>query len=401
MIKKAYKVRLYPNKEQEVLLRKTFGCVRKVWNTLLATNQQGFATCGSEWKQTYNTTLLKEEFEFLNEVSAASLQQKSRDLKQTYSQWFKSLKGKRKLAIGHPKFKKKGNSESYRLPNQKFKFDQDLEIIQLEKVGKISCKFNDTIPCDARKINVTVKLTHSGKYYASVLVEQEIERLPLTGKKIGIDLGLKDLMTLSNGIVVKRANYLKENQSKIKKAQKHLSRKTKGSNRYNKQRMKLAKLQEKVVNQRSWYINNITKALVKDYDLICLETLSSKEMQSVKNINKTLTEVSLYEVARQLEYKCSWYGKTFVKTDKWFPSSQLCSCCGNQNKEVKNLKIREWRCNMCGAEHQRDHNAAINILKQGFNDISGELLDYERGDFVDQFNYVKEIDNLIESLTIL
>ena len=156
------------------------------------------------------------------------------------------------------------------------------------------------------------------------------------------------------------------------------------------------------MNKRQWFIHNITKALVKDFDVICVESLDVKSMQgSVKNINRTLAEVSLFEVVRQLEYKCLFYDKTFVKVDKYFPSSQLCSCCGEKNKEIKNLKIREWTCGKCGAMHHRDVNAAINILKEGFKNISGESLDYKRGDFINGFDYVKNIDNFVETLIIL
>lgn len=402
MINKAYKVRLYPSKDQEVLINKTFGCVRLVWNTLLAKNIEGYKEHGSDWKQDYNTTVVKKDFDFMSEISAATLQQKSRDLKETYSQWFKSVSGKRKgKALGYPKFKKKGLRESYRLPNQKFKVFQKDKLIQLEKVGKVCCKFPEKIPEDCKLLNVTISKSSSGKYFASVVVEQQIEKLTLTGKKIGVDLGLKDLMTLSNGVVVKRMNYQRESQSKIKKAQQHLSRKTKGSNRYVKQKKKLAKLTEKVANRRTWFTHNITKALVKDYDFISVETLSSQDMQSHTNINKVLSEVSLHEVVRQLEYKCNYYGKTFVKVDKWFSSSQTCNVCGAKNPKIKDLNVRDWQCNSCGEHHHRDHNAAINILKQGFKDISGELLDYKRGDFFDTFNYVEGLDDFIETLIIL
>jgi putative transposase len=403
---KAYKVRLYPTQEQEVLFNKTFGCVRVVWNTLLAKNIKGFEESGKEWKQDYNTTIVKKDFEFMSEVSATSLQQKGRDLKETYNQWFKSVTGKRKgKLLGYPKFKKKGLRDSYRLPNQKFNIFQEEGLIRLEKVGKVVCKYPDCIPKGSKLVNVTVSKSPSGKYYASVVVEQGIIKLPLTGKKVGIDLGLKDLMTLSNNVVIKRSNYLRESQSKIKRTQQHLSRKTKGSNRYTRQRIRLARLSEDVVNRRSWFIHNITKALVKDYDFIAVETLSSKDMQSHSNINKVLSEVSLYEVVRQLEYKSQWYGKTFIKVDKWFASSQACNVCGVKNKEVKDLNVRDWQC-ICGEHHQRDVNAAINILKQGFKDwgvntLSGKSLDYKRGDFIDQFNYVEEVDNFIETLTIL
>lgn len=404
MINKSYKVRLYPTKEQEVLMNKTFGCVRKVWNVLLDKNIKGYEDnkdTSESWKQDYNTTVLKEEYDFLSEVSAAALQQKSRDLKETYSQWFKSVNGKRKSPIGYPKFKKKGVRDSYRLPNQKFYTLQDQKLLRLEKVGKVTCKYPALIPEDCKYISVTVSRSGSGKYYASVVTQQEQQPLPLTGKKVGIDIGIKDLMMLSSGHNIKNPRFLRENQSKIKKIQEHLSRKTKGSNRYLKCKRKLAKIHEKVASQREWYQHNITKAIIKEFDFISVETLSSEGMKSKHSgINSSIYDTSIYELTRQLEYKSNWYGKTFTKVDKWFPSSQLCCECGEQNKEVKNLKVRTWQCS-CGAMHQRDYNASVNILKQGFKDMSGELLDYKRGDFIDNFNFVKEVDNFIETLTIL
>ena len=401
---KAYKLRLYPNKTQEVLLNKTFGSVRLVWNTLLAKNLKGYEEQGKSWKQDFNTTVLKTDFDFLKEVSAASLQQKSRDLSETYKQWFNSVSGKRKgKPLGYPRFKKKGLKDSYRLPNQKFKLFQADNKIQLEKIGKVTCRYPSDMSAFNKDdlVSVTITKSKSNKYYASVIVDASVTPMPKTNKMIGIDLGIKDLMTLSNNIVIKRSNYLKENQFKIKKMQQHLSRKKKDSKRYQKQRIKIAKIQDKIANKRQHYIHNITKALVKDFDVICVESLDVKSMQgSVKNINRTLAEVSLFEVVRQLEYKCLFYDKTFVKVDKYFPSSQLCSCCGERNKEIKNLKIRDWICK-CGAKHHRDVNAAINILKEGFKNISGESLDYKRGDFINGFDYVKNIDNFVETLIIL
>lgn len=396
---KAYKVRLYPNKEQEVLINKTFGCVRVVWNTLLAKNIKGYQENPEGYKLLFNSTPLKSEFDFLSEVSAAALQQKGRDLKETYSQFFNK---KRKVKSGFPKFKSKHKSKaSFRLPNQKFGIFQENNSVRLEKIGKVLCKYASEIPKEAKLISITVSKSGGGKYFASVVVDQEITPLHKTSKKIGIDIGIKDLMTLSNGVVIKNPRFLRENQSKIKKVQRHLSRKTKGSTRYTKCKKKLAKLHEEVSNQRSWYLHNITKALVKAYDLISVETLSSESMKSKhKNINSSIYDTSIYELTRQLEYKCHWYGKSFIKVDKWFPSSQLCCECGTQNKEIKNLNIRDWQC-VCGANHHRDVNAAKNILKQGFKDLSGESLDYRREDFVDTFNYVKELDNFIETLTIL
>lgn len=406
MINKSYKIRLYPNKDQEVLFNKTFGCVRKVWNVLLDKNIKGYEAhkdLSSSWKQDYNTTTLKGEYDFLSEVSAAALQQKSRDLKETYSQWFKSVTGKRKASIGYPKFKKYGVRESYRLPVKKFTILQDLNLIRLEKIGKVKCKYPASIPEDCKLISVTVSRTSSGKYYASVVTQQEQQPhlLPLTGKKVGIDIGIKDLMMLSSGHIIKNPRFLRENQSKIKKVQRCLSRKTKGSNRYLKCKRKLAKIHEMVASQREWYQHNITKAIVKDFDVISVETLSSEGMKSrYASINTSIYDTSIYELTRQLEYKSKWYGKSFIKVDKWFPSSQLCCECGVQNKEVKTLGIRNWQCS-CGAEHQRDYNASVNILKQGFKDISGESLDYIRGEFIEGFNYVKELDEFIETYNLL
>lgn len=400
MINKAYKVRLYPNKGQEVLINKTFGCVRLVWNTLLAKNNEGFAEHGSDWKMEYNTTEIKKGFYFMSEVSSGALQQKGRDFKESFNQWFRSVSGKRKgKRLGRPSFKKKGSKDSYKLPNQKFQILQEDRSIRLEKIGRVKCKYSSHIPDDSKLVSVTISKTNRGHYFASIIVEQEVPALPSTGKKVGLDIGIKDLMTLSNGTIIKNPCFLRENQSKIKKIQKHLSRKTKGSARYNKCKVELARKHAKVSSQREWYLHNITKALVKDYDFISTETLSSEGMTGqIANVNRALYDTSIYELTRQLEYKANWYGKTFNKVDKWFPSSQRCSVCGKQNKKIKNLAIRKWQCS-CGVSHQRDHNAAINILKQGFEDISGESLDYKRGDFIDTFNYVKEIDDFIETLT--
>ena len=187
----------------------------------------------------------------------------------------------------------------------------------------------------------------------------------------------------------------------FKRVQRHLSRKTKGSNRYIKCKKKLATIHEQVASQREWFQHNITKAIIKDFDTISVETLSSEGMKSAYSaINASIYDTSIYEITRQLEYKANWYGKTFVKVDKWFPSSQLCSECDKRNKDLKNLNIREWVCS-CGAKHHRDYNASSNILKQGFKDISGESLDYIRGDFIENFNYVKELDSVLETYNLL
>lgn len=401
MINKSYKVRLYPDKEQEVLLNKTFGCSRLVWNTLLDSNIKGYETEGKGWKQNYNTTVLKEDFTFLKEVSAAAMQQKSRDLKETYSQWFKSVTGKRKKVIGYPKFKRKGQKDSYRLPFPKFTVKEEQGILRLEKIGFVSCKLDRTFPADCRFISVTVSKTSSNKYYAAILVEQEMAKYELTGKRVGIDLGIKDLMTLSTGHTISNPRFYRENQPKIKRLQQHLSRKTKGSTRYLKAKKKLAVEHERVTNKRSWFTNNITTSIVKDFDIIALESLTSEGMLGkVSNINKAIYDTSMYEVVRQLKYKSDWYGKTFVQVGKWFPSSQLCCKCKTINKQTKDLKVRSWACPACHEKHDRDLNASINILQEAFKGLSGESPDYSRGDFIDDFTFVKEIDDFVETINL-
>ncbi|AUR92323.1 putative transposase [Vibrio phage 1.170.O._10N.261.52.C3] len=404
MISKSYKVRLYPNKQQEVLLRKTFGCVRKVWNVLLDENIRGYEAAketNGKHSVVYNTTSLKKDYDFLKEVSAAALQQKGRDLKETYSQFFKGVSGKRKASIGYPKFKSKHNKQSFRLPVGKFTLLQEEKKIRLEKIGRVRCRYPATIPTECKLVSVTVSLTTSGEFYASVVTQQEPTLLPLTGKKVGIDLGIKELMTLSSGHSVMNPRFLRESQSKIARIQRHLSRKTKGSNRYARCKQKLAKVHRDVARQREWYLHNVTKALVKEFDLISIETLSSEGMKSKhKKVNSSLYDTSLYELTRQLEYKCHHYGKTLVKIDKWWPSSQLCCECGRQNKEIKSLSIRSWQCS-CGATHHRDYNASVNILKKGLEDLSVESTDYIRGEFLCSFDYVKEVDEFIEAYNLL
>ena len=397
---KAYKYRIYPNSEQRIQIAKTFGCCRFVYNQTLAYRKEIYEKEKKSVSKTdcnnYCNRELKKDYEWLKEIDKFALTNAIYNMDAAYQKFFKEH-------AGYPKFKSKhDNHKSYttNFTNGNIAVDFETGKIKLPKLKAVKARLHREYSGKIK--SATVSQVSSGKYYVSILVETEHKELAHTNHNIGIDLGIKDLMTLSNNIVIKRSNYLKENQFKIKKMQQHLSRKKKDSKRYQKQRIKLAKLQDKIVNKRQWFIHNITKALVKDFDVICVESLDVKSMQgSVKNINRTIAEVSLFEVVRQLEYKCLFYDKTFVKVDKYFPSSQLCSCCGEKNKEIKNLKIREWTCSKCGAMHNRDVNAAINILKEGFKDISGEALDYRRGDFINGFDYVKNIDNFVETLIIL
>jgi putative transposase len=373
---KAYKFRIYPSKEQKILLSKTFGCVRFVWNKLVENFNNKDDSIVTE-----KTLKEQEKFNFLKEVSASTLQQKRRDFDEFKSQYFNK---KRKTKLGRPSFKKKSNKQSFRLPNQKFNLDQEQSLVRLEKLGWLKIVLDRSIPEDANFRSITVSKTPTGKYFVSILVEQELKPMPSTGKVVGIDLGLKDLFILSNGQVINNPKWFRENQSKLKRNQKHLSRKVKGSNRYSKQRIKVARVHEKISNLRRYFLHNISTEIVREFDLIVLEDLNVSGMLKNRKLAKSISDASWASFVSMLEYKCNWYGKTLIKIDRFFPSSKTCSNCGHKEDKMP-LNIREWNCPNCGSKHDRDLNAAINILKKGWLDLSGqelssaEYVDYGRG----------------------
>jgi putative transposase len=385
-ILKAYKFRIYPDKEQQTKLNQTFGCVRVLWNHLVA-NFNSYGT--EEYQEKYSEKEIKSnpDLFFLKDVSAASLQQKRMDFNETKSQFFNKT---RKVKLGRMKFKKKSNKQSYRLPNQKFKLDQDNSLIQLEKIGKVKVVLDRKIKGDFR--SVTVSKTPTNKYYVSILVKTSVNLLPSTGNMVGIDVGLKDLFILSNGIVANNPRWFRESQSKLAKAQKHLSRKKRGSARYEKQRLKVARIHEKIANQRSYFTHNMSSSLIKNFDVIVTEDLNIAGLKKT-NLGKSISDAGWSEFIRQLDYKSQWYGKTFVKIDRFYPSSQICSSCGHKDGK-KSLDIREWTCSNCGIKHDRDSNAANNILVKGYSDLTGlsikdssaELVDYRRGEDVSLFD---------------
>jgi putative transposase len=373
---KAYKFRIYPDKEQEVILAKTFGCCRFVWNKLV----ENF---NSNSKEFINEKTLKDtpEFEFLKEVSAATIQEKRRDFDEFKKQFFSKT---RKKKLGRPSFKKKSNRQSFKLPNQKFKLDQEKSLVRLEKFGWVKVVVDRNIPEDADFRNITVSKTPTGKYFVSILVKQELNPIPSTGKVVGIDLGLKDLFILSNGQVINNPKWFRKNQAKLKKAQKHLSRKKKGSNRYNRQRIKVARVHEFITNSRTYFLHNVSTALVNTFDLIVLEDLNVSGMLKNRKLAKSISDAAWSSFVDMLEYKCKWYGKMLVKINRFFPSSKTCSSCGFKQDKMP-LNIREWTCPSCGCQHDRDLNASINILKEGWRNLtdkelsSAEYADYGRG----------------------
>ena len=359
---RAYKFRLLPTSTQEVLLNKTFGCVRYFWNTQVSV----FNSYDKENNPNISfktSTELRNELVWMQEVSAAAIQQKEMDFKEFKKQFFSKT---RKKAIDKPAFKKKNSRSSFRLPNQKFKLIGSR--IHLERIGKVKFVKDRDIPKDGKLRSVTVSKNLSGQYFISVLVQQEIRPKTKTNGTIGIDVGIKEFAVQSNNVFISNPKYFRENQSKLRAAQKHLSRKKKGSNRGNKQRIKVARIHQKITNQRDYFLQSYSTRLVTDFDIIIIEDLVISNMIKNRKLSKAISDASWSSFFRMLEYKCDWYGKTLVKINRFEPSSKTCSDCGWVNKDLT-LKDREFVCHDCGIKIDRDLNAALNIKRAGVNTL--------------------------------
>lgn len=347
MIKKAYKFRLYPTDGQCKKLAMAFGCARFVWNNAVA----GF----NEKAEMPSIPALKVLHPFLADVSCSILQQKQRDFLEFKTQFFSKT---RKAKIARPRFKKRGVNDSFRLPNQKFKVLESK--IQIEKIGKIAFVKDRELPESARTLSVTVSKNPSGQYFASVLVEQEIAPFPKTGKSVGVDLGLKTFAVTSDGKEYAASKFFRESQSRLRTAQKHLSRKKKGSIRFKRCKLKVAKIHRKTANRRSHFIHSVTNDLVVNYDTIVIEDLNVAGMVKNRKLSKSIYDAAFSETRRQITYKCAWYGKALIVADRWFASSKTCSGCGEVKKILK-LSERTFVCECCGLTIDRDENAAINL----------------------------------------
>lgn len=359
-MEKAFKFRVYPNREQEILIQKTFGCCRFVYNTVLDWRKTLYEKEGKSVSAfdciNYAQQTLKHQYEWLREVDATAIQQSIRDLDKAYKNFFKS-------GFGYPKFKSKHNNHrSYRSQCINNNIEFLCNCIKLPKLGKVKCRGYKQIK--GRILSATVSQVPSGKYYVSLCcTDVEIEQLPKTDKSVGIDLGINSLITLSNGEKYQPEKYLISNLKRLATLQRSLSRKSSGSKNYERTRKQIARLHEKIVNQRKDMLQKLTTDLIRQYDTICIEDLDVKSMFKDKYVAKYLADVSFAELRRMLEYKAEWYGKKIISIDEGYPSTRLCSKCGHENNVE--FGVHKWRCSECGEKHDRDINAAINILNEG------------------------------------
>ena len=374
-ILRTYKFRVLPTKQQEEMFSKYFGCVRFVYNHFLSERKKQYDKShksDSYNKQSKRLTELKKQVEYawLNEINSQTLQHSLRHLETAYVNFFRGT-------TKFPQFKSKKSKNTFFVP----------QFCRIEGNKLIIPKFKDGIKfIEHRKVKGSVKSmtfskTPTGKYFVSILTQETYIPFKKTNKSVGVDLGLKNFVTTSDGQKYKNIRTLKKYEKKLKQAQQHLSRKVKGSNSYENQRRKVALLHEKITNVRTDYLHKISTDIIKKYDVICLETLDIKRMVKNHRLAKIISDASWGEFVSMLDYKAEMNDKIISKIDRWYPSSKSCCCCGYIKQDL-GLKDRIWTCPNCGETHDRDINASINILSEGLKNISVGTIDYTNGDGV-------------------
>jgi len=355
---KAFKFRLAPTQQQKVLISKTLGCCRFLYNQMLAEKQFKYKSNNKSKCKTEKQ--YKEEFSFLKEVDSISLQQSRIDLRTAYTNHFRKLKQKLQTSL---KFKSRRNPKhSYRTINISNSIRVKDNYIKLPKLGFVKLKKSRGVPGKIKSVTISKNILNN--YYISILCEVEIDTLSKLDTQVGIDLGIKEFCVTSNNTKVSNPKYLRQSEDKLKKIQKIFSNRVKGSNRRFKQQKKLFKIYEKIRNQRWDFLHKLSSKLVSENQVICLEDLQVKNMVKNHCLAKSISDVSWSKFVEFLKYKCDWYGRELIQIDKFFPSSKTCSNCGNIKKDLT-LRDREYQCGSCGANIDRDYNASLNILREG------------------------------------
>ena len=361
MFQRAYNVRLYPNKQQEVLFGKTFGCCRKVYNCMLNARKKSYETTGAQCRS--KPSDFYAEFPFLKEVDSNALTAEVLTLNAAFKNFF----DRKTDGVGFPQFKAKHNDKaSYTSYRTKDNIRVEGRKLRLPKVGFVSFRNYEDIDWSAKDIrHVTVTRSRAGKYYASILVAEKVPKaLPTTESEIGIDLGLKAFCVTSDGEAVANPHFLKETEDRIAALQQAFSRKQKGSNRREALRLRIAREHEKVANRRKDFLDKLSTRLLRENQTVVVEDLDIREIAEGDHA-KSEHDTAWRMFLNKLQYKAEWYGRSIVCVGRWFPSTQLCHRCNYRNMVTKDLSVRSWTCPQCGTSNDRDVNAAINILTEG------------------------------------
>jgi putative transposase len=371
LMNRAFEIRLYPTKEQQRLLDSTFGACRFVYNNILSIRQSYFKDYEFKDKDLDIMSMLKAFNPWLNEIGSQALCQSLNDLNKAYKNWFNSLAKRTKQKSKAPKFKKKSDKQSYRDGMMKKNIFELLDIktrkITVPKIGKITyrCGYEFEKYGITKVCNITLKKSKTNKYYCSICCEcNELEKLKPNNFKIGFDLGLKDFLIDSDGIVIDNPKYFRKLQEKLAKEQRKLSHCIKGSNNYKKQKLKVALVHEHIKNQRKDFQHKISHQLINENQVIISEDLKPSNMVKNHKLAKSIADASFSSFCNMIDYKSKWYGRTYIKVGSFYPSSKLCHCCGYKNTTLT-LADREWECPICHTLLDRDKNAALNILEEG------------------------------------
>jgi putative transposase len=361
MTQKAFKYRFYPTPEQEILLRRTMGCARLVYNRALALRTEAWHEKQEQigYKETSGMLTVwkkQEELQFLNEVSSVPLQQGLRHLQKAFNNFFT---GRAK----YPNFKKKHQGGSAEFTKAAFKWKNG-QVFLAKSSEPLDIHWSRQLPENTEPSTITIKLSPAGRWTVSLLVDVEITPLPESINSVGVDLGITSLVALSTGTKIPNPKNLKKKRKKLRRVQKALSRKQKGSKNRHRARLKVAKVHQEITDARKDFLHKLTTQLVRENQTIAVENLSVKNMLRNHKLAQAISDASWGELIRQLEYKCQWYGRNLVKIDRWFPSSKTCGHCGHIVEKLP-LNIREWDCPNCGTKHDRDINAARNVLAAG------------------------------------